>query len=234
MLRPSTRQVAPSNGASCPRSAMSSGGGAGVDGRDTSVRPVDRRAARSRGRPSPCSSSRGGRRRSIGVRPNPPSVNARTRDSGSSQPGASSRQPCHVMSAQAALVHLAGEEARAAQRSGAACGRRSARLKNRRGRRCCSTQRPVEPAELVVLAVGVVVAALRAADLVAGDEHRHALREQQDRSEVLDLAARGAPRSPGRRSRPRRRSSSSGCRRCRRGCPRRWPRCACRCTRRGR
>src|SRR3954454_5921150 len=47
---------------------------------------------------------------------------------------------------------------------------------------------PVEPADLVVLAVGVVVALLRAADLVAGDEHRRPLREEQDRSEVLDLS----------------------------------------------
>jgi hypothetical protein len=46
---------------------------------------------------------------------------------------------------------------------------------------------PVEPAELVVLAVGVVVAALRAAHLVAHEQHRHALREKQRREQVALL-----------------------------------------------
>src|SRR5580658_8109340 len=46
---------------------------------------------------------------------------------------------------------------------------------------------PVEPADLVVLAVGVVVSPLCPPDLVAGDYHRHALRKQQYRGEVLDL-----------------------------------------------
>src|SRR6204780_2395258 len=46
---------------------------------------------------------------------------------------------------------------------------------------------PVEPADLVVLAVGVVVAPLCPPDLVAGDHHRHALGKQQYRGEVLDL-----------------------------------------------
>ena len=45
---------------------------------------------------------------------------------------------------------------------------------------------------LVVLAVGVVVALLRVAELVAGADHRHALREQQRGHEVplLPLAQR--------------------------------------------
>src|SRR5436190_58253 len=38
---------------------------------------------------------------------------------------------------------------------------------------------PVHPADLVVLAIGVVVAALRIADLVAGEQQRQALRQQQ-------------------------------------------------------
>ena len=42
-----------------------------------------------------------------------------------------------------------------------------------------STCVPVEPRDLVVLAVGVVVAALGAAELVAAEQHRHALRQQQ-------------------------------------------------------
>jgi hypothetical protein len=36
-------------------------------------------------------------------------------------------------------------------------------------------QLPVEPGQLVVLAVGVVVAVLRVAQLVAAQQHRHAL-----------------------------------------------------------
>ena len=47
---------------------------------------------------------------------------------------------------------------------------------------------PVEPRDLVVLAPRVVVAALRAAPLVAAEQHRHALREQQRREEVPLLA----------------------------------------------
>ena len=46
---------------------------------------------------------------------------------------------------------------------------------------------PVEPGDLVVLALGVVVAALRAPDLVAAEQHRHALREQQRREQVALL-----------------------------------------------
>src|SRR3954453_15108679 len=38
---------------------------------------------------------------------------------------------------------------------------------------------PVHPADLIVLAIGVVVAALRIADLVAGEQQRQALRQQQ-------------------------------------------------------
>src|SRR5258708_2158955 len=47
---------------------------------------------------------------------------------------------------------------------------------------------PVEPGELIVLAVGVVVASLRAADLVAAVDHRHADGEQQGAEEVALLA----------------------------------------------
>src|SRR6516162_3677733 len=48
-------------------------------------------------------------------------------------------------------------------------------------------QTPVEPTDLIVLAVGVVVAFLRAANLVAGHEHRHAARHHENDGEVLDL-----------------------------------------------
>src|SRR2546423_3508713 len=46
---------------------------------------------------------------------------------------------------------------------------------------------PVEPRNLVVLTPGVVVAALCSRRLVAGDEHRDALRQQQRREEVSHL-----------------------------------------------
>src|SRR6185312_3676845 len=47
---------------------------------------------------------------------------------------------------------------------------------------------PVDPADLVVLAIGVVVAALGAGKLVAGEQHRGALAEQQRRQDVPPLA----------------------------------------------
>ena len=49
-------------------------------------------------------------------------------------------------------------------------------------------RRPVDPGDLVVLAVRVVVPALGAAELVAADRHRDALREEQRRQEVALLA----------------------------------------------
>ena len=54
---------------------------------------------------------------------------------------------------------------------------------------------PVEPADLVVLAVGVVVAQLRAADLVATEQHGHALGEEQRGQEVA-LHAVARPLNP--------------------------------------
>src|SRR5205085_8044534 len=47
---------------------------------------------------------------------------------------------------------------------------------------------PVRPADLVVLAVGVVVATLRPTELVAAAQHRHADRQQQRRDQVAALA----------------------------------------------
>ena len=44
--------------------------------------------------------------------------------------------------------------------------------------------RPVHPANRIVLAIGVVVAALAVADLVAGEQQRHALCEQQAGQQV--------------------------------------------------
>src|SRR4029450_1783892 len=47
---------------------------------------------------------------------------------------------------------------------------------------------PVDPGRLVVLAVGVVVPPLRAAELVAGGQHRHAGGQQQGGQVVAHLA----------------------------------------------
>ena len=49
-------------------------------------------------------------------------------------------------------------------------------------------QRPVDPTGFVVLAIGVVVAALCVTDFVAHQDHRHAQREQGNREEVFYLA----------------------------------------------
>ena len=49
-------------------------------------------------------------------------------------------------------------------------------------------QAPVEPGDLVVLAIRVVVARLRVAELVAREQHRHALRQEQRGEEVAHLA----------------------------------------------
>ncbi len=46
---------------------------------------------------------------------------------------------------------------------------------------------PRHPADVVVLAVGVVVALLRAAELVAGEQHRRTLGQEQGREHVALL-----------------------------------------------
>src|SRR5260370_20959788 len=46
---------------------------------------------------------------------------------------------------------------------------------------------PIDPGNLVVLAVGVVVAALRAPEFVAGLQHGHALRKEQRRQYIAQL-----------------------------------------------
>jgi hypothetical protein len=82
---------------------------------------------------------------------------------------------------------LAGEEAGAPEdRVAAPKGDHAAREREQLRIRAV----PVEPRELVVLAPGVVVAALRAPDLVAAEQHRDALREQQRREEVALSGAR--------------------------------------------
>ena len=46
---------------------------------------------------------------------------------------------------------------------------------------------PMDPADLVVLAIGVVVAVLRPAELVAGADHRRALRQDQRGEQIAEL-----------------------------------------------
>src|SRR5581483_11705059 len=44
---------------------------------------------------------------------------------------------------------------------------------------------PADPADLIVLAIGIVVAGLRVGDLVAGEDQRQALRQQQCGERIL-------------------------------------------------
>src|SRR5688572_3867000 len=48
-------------------------------------------------------------------------------------------------------------------------------------------QAPVEPRKLIVLRVGIVVAALAAQHLVACEDHRYTLAQEQDRHQILSL-----------------------------------------------
>src|SRR5438067_12832902 len=52
---------------------------------------------------------------------------------------------------------------------------------------------PVVPGRLVVLAVGVVVAPLRASDLVAAEQHRDTLRQEEGGHEIASLAVAQSP-----------------------------------------
>ena len=51
----------------------------------------------------------------------------------------------------------------------------------------CLEQRPIEPVRFVVLAIGVIVADLRAPDLIAHSDHGYAQGEHRDRQEILNL-----------------------------------------------
>ena len=85
------------------------------------------------------------------------------------------------------MAGLAGEEAAAAQDRVVAAQphHRAGELEERL---LVLAEVPVDPRDLVVLAVGVVVALLGAAELVAVADHRHALAEQDRGEEVADLA----------------------------------------------
>src|SRR5438876_4890257 len=47
--------------------------------------------------------------------------------------------------------------------------------------------RPIEPADLVVLAISVVIPVLRPSPLIAAGQHRHALRKKKRRQEISAL-----------------------------------------------
>ena len=83
---------------------------------------------------------------------------------------------------------------------------------------------------LVILAIGVVVALLCAGPFVAGGEHRHALRKEERGEEIAALLAAELIDLRDRRSALRRRGSRSDCCCRRRDCLRRWLRCVFRCS----
>ena len=127
-------------------------------------------------------------------------------------PAARARVPCQStrdpLSSSASVTSAGHVE----QRPRRAPARRSARRVKRSRSGVALDEAPVEPRELAVLAVAVVVAELRPPDLVAHRQHR-ARRPPAARAPAgSGPGARAAPRSPGRRSAPRRRSSS--CRLC--------------------
>src|SRR5690606_23338448 len=87
--------------------------------------------------------------------------------------------------AAASLVRV--DEARAAQVS-MALPERDHLSRETQHRVARGIARPVDPARVVVLAVRVIVAALRAQPLVSRQQHRNALAQQEQRDEVT-----GAP-----------------------------------------
>src|SRR5215218_7598008 len=46
---------------------------------------------------------------------------------------------------------------------------------------------PIKPADRVVMTIGIVVAALRPANFISHEDHRHPQRKQRDREKVLHL-----------------------------------------------
>ena len=89
---------------------------------------------------------------------------------------------------------------------------------------------PVVPGDLVILTIGIVVAALRSPDFVAAANHWDAMR-QQKRCHEIPLLALPKFDDPGIVSRTfDARDSRSCCRSRRPRCFRRLPRCASRCS----
>src|SRR4051812_7524836 len=95
-------------------------------------------------------------------------------------------EPGHVLHIEVRVVHT-GEEAAALQDGMAHADLDQALGELEELAAAVVQLRPVDPGELVVLAVGIVVAVLRVAHLVAGDEHRRALRQEQRGEEIAPL-----------------------------------------------
>ena len=142
--------------------------------------------------------------------------------------GLTGSTPCQMMSGRSRRRARCRGRTCAAAGPGAACAGRSARVTKRRKSAFCLGQRPVDPADLVVLAPGVVVAAAAC----AGTRRRPAASARPARAAASPSGSCACRR--------RRREDvrvvgrpldaavpASSCRRSRRGCPRRWPRCAC-------
>src|SRR5690606_26514509 len=88
-------------------------------------------------------------------------------------------------------VGLAGEEVAAAER-GVRPAERDGLADEAEERPLALVEAPVVPIDLVVLGVGVVVALLRPAELVAAEEHGDALREEEGADEgALEPVAAG-------------------------------------------
>ena len=212
MLRPSTVHRSPSNGLPCAGLRDVVGRRLRGVGEHEPAATVIVRDGEVMRRRRPCSSSRAGRARAASSPAEREGEHARDRvvPLGLVELEA---VPADVL--EPAPVAAAGEERAAAQARVARAAGAIMLLEEPEERRALLLdQRPVEPAELVVLAVGVVVAALRAADLVAARRtSARPARRSRIAAKFLSCRGRGARRSPGRRSRPRRRSSSSGCRR---------------------
>ena len=132
------------------------------------------------------------------VHQHPEAAHVAVRPVGGQHLGAGGVDPRHVVDAER-LVELTGEKALAAQNRILVPQLRQ-RLDETHLGAGARGQIPVHPADVVVLAVGVVVALLRPRHFVAGGDHRGALRQQQRRQQVahLPLAQRRDRRIAGR------------------------------------
>ena len=104
----------------------------------------------------------------------------------SPQSGASSATPCHSTGSFAEKLAQRHAEAFVGQIPVQA--KRDQLLREPMDVRVPLDSGPIEPADLAVAAIGVIVAALRAPHFVAHHEHRRTDRKQGQREEVLDLS----------------------------------------------